>query len=106
MDKKRTIKCDCGGKFQVQNKEFGGIFTEAMVCSKCGYTTLTQQQAEELTRLKKLQDVLEKERKIIKIGNSIGITFPESMKKFGIHKGQSVKIEPLDGHSFRISVVR
>lgn len=101
MERKRTIKCDCGGKFQTQEKEFNGLRSEALVCSKCGYTTLTREQAEELLHLKKLEDLLSKERRVIKIGNSIGITLPEGI---GVRQGQSVKIKPLDEHSFELSI--
>ncbi len=42
------------------------------------------------------------ERKVIKIGNSMGLTLPDRLKEVGIHIGQKVKIEPVNDHSLNL----
>lgn len=103
MDKKRTLRCDCGEELVPDEREFDDLKTEAMVCPLCGFTTLTKEQAQRLLQLKTLQGLLRKERKIIKVGNSIGLTLPEKLTEMGVHVDQKVKITPLDTHSLTLS---
>ncbi|MFH0798105.1 MAG: hypothetical protein V1906_01700 [Candidatus Woesearchaeota archaeon] len=103
MDKKRKLTCDCGNILVETEKDFDGVISEAMVCPKCHFTTLTKDQFEKLIELKKLHEVIDKERRIIKIGNSLGITLPESLRDFGITVGKKVKIEALTRRSLKIS---
>ena len=72
----RKIKCDCGGDLLGKSITLGHIETEAMVCDRCDFTNLTKEQAEKYAQLKQLHEVIDSERRIIKIGNSFGITFP------------------------------
>ena len=90
MDKKRKIKCDCGSYFEEKEIEFEGIFTKAEVCPKCGYVTFNKKQAELFIASKKLHEIMDSKRKIIKIGNSMGITLPERLKGFGLKSGKKV----------------
>ncbi len=46
MDKQRKIRCDCGNVLAQGTAAFGHIVTEAMVCGKCNFTTLTKEQAQ------------------------------------------------------------
>ena len=103
MDKKRTLKCDCGKNLIPEEREFDGLKTEAMACPKCGFVTLTKEQAQNLLQLKDLQSLLGKDRKVIKVGNSIGLTLPDKLKEMGIHVGQKVKIQPIDSHSLSLT---
>ena len=56
MDKKRKIKCDCGGIFvEKQTQLDDGIVTKAMICDKCDYTTLTTKQTKKKFKIKKIK---------------------------------------------------
>ena len=102
MASERKIKCDCGD-FLVANKtRFDNIETEAMVCPKCNFTTLTKDQAKRYVKLKQLHTIIDAERKIIKIGNSMGLTFPDRLQEFGVKIGKKVKTEALTQHSFKV----
>ena len=105
MAKERKIKCDCG-KFLIEKRtKFEHFETEAMVCPRCKFTTLTKEQAEKYARLKQLHQIIDAERKIIKIGNCMGLTLPDSLQDFGAKIGKKVKIEALDSKSFKIELI-
>ena len=104
MAKERKIKCDCG-EFLIEKKtKFDHIKTEAMVCPKCNFTTLTKKQAQKYVKLRQLHQIIDAERKIIKIGNSMGLTLPDRLEEFGAKVGKKVKIEALTSHSFKVEL--
>ena len=104
MAKERKIKCDCG-KFLVKKKaQFGHFETEAMVCPNCGFTTLTKDQALEYVKLRQMHQIMDSERKIIKIGNSMGLTLPDELRHFGAKIGKKVKTEALGPNSFKVEL--
>lgn len=104
MVKKRKIGCDCG-EFLVERKtKLGDVETEAMVCPKCNFTTLTKQQAEDYMKLKLLHQIIDAERKIIKIGNSMGLTLPDRLKEFGAKVGKKVRVEAVGPTSFKVEL--
>jgi|TARA_B100002003_G_C14125717_1_gene541426 ssDNA-binding Zn-finger/Zn-ribbon topoisomerase 1 len=104
MAKERKIKCDCG-KILIEKKiKFDDFETEAMVCPKCNFTTLTKEQAERYVKLKQLHQVIDAERKIIKIGNSMGFTLPDKLQDFGAKVGKKVKTEALTSNSFKVEL--
>lgn len=102
MEKERKIKCDCGTFFERRSTDFNGIRTNAMVCPSCNFTTFTKKQAEEYISLKRLHEIVDSEKKVIKIGNSIGITLPEKLKEFGVKLGRKIKIKALSENSIKI----
>jgi len=104
MAKERKITCDCGRTLREEIISLGHIKTEALVCPSCRYTTLTTKQAQKYLRLKLLHDILDKERTIIKIGNSIGITLPDKLKEYGIRAGKKIRLEALSPTSFKIEL--
>ena len=104
MDKPRKIKCDCGGYLEEKLAFFDSIKTEAMVCSKCGFTTLTKYQAKKYLKLKQLHQIVDAERKIIRIGNSMGLTLPDGLQEFGAKVGKKIKTEALTAHSFKVEL--
>lgn len=104
MAKKRKIKCDCGGYLEEKSTFFDSIETEAMVCSKCGFTTLTKEQAQKYVKLKQLHQIIDAERKIIKIGNSMGLTLPDRLQDFGAKVGKKIKTEALGLKSFKVEL--
>jgi len=106
LEEKGTLKCDCGGAFTEQLYEFEGVKSEALVCDTCGYVTLTLKQAERLGKLKELQAILKQDRKLIKIGNSIGLTLPERLQEYGIKAGDRAQIKPIGERTFEISILK
>mgnify|MGYP001619106770 CR=1 FL=1 len=102
MEKERKIKCDCGTEFKEQLTEVDGIMTKGMVCDKCGFTTFTKAQAKEFAKLQELHRIIDKKRKVIKIGNSKGITLPEELN---LETGQMVKTEALTTKSFIVKIL-
>ena len=104
MAQERKIKCDCGVYLEEKITIFDSFKTEAMVCPKCGFITLTKEQAEKYVKLKQLHQIVDAERKIIKIGNSMGLTLPDRLQEFGAKVGKKVKIEALTPHSFKVEL--
>ncbi len=104
MAKERTMTCDCGERLRRAQAKFGVIETEAMVCPKCGFTTLTRRQAENYIKLKELHFIIDAERKIIKVGNSMGLTLPDRLKEFGAKVGKKIRIEALGPTSFKVEL--
>ena len=98
MDKKRKtmkFRCDCGGVFKERVTKIDGLQTDAMVCSKCGFVTLTKDQAKRLMKLRQMMDALGK-RKVVRIGNTCGVTFPPIL----VHPGQPVEIRPISPNKY------
>ena len=105
MAKERKIKCDCGRYLEEKTTTiFDNFQTEAMVCPKCGFTTLTKEQAQKYAKLKQLHQIVDAERKIIKIGNSMGLTLPDALQEFGAKVGKKIKTEALTSHSFKVEL--
>lgn len=102
MVQKRKIECDCGGTFEEKEIKFKGIITRAEVCNKCSHTMFSPEQARDFIRLKELQEIVNSKRKIIKIGNSMGITLPEKLSDLGLKVGSKVKIKATGSRSFEL----
>jgi len=105
LEEKGSLKCDCGGTFTEQLHDFEGIQSLALVCQTCGYVTLTLEQAEVLMKLKQLQAILKQSRKLIKIGNSIGLTLPDRLQDYGIKVGDRIQIKPIGERTFEMSIL-
>ncbi|HLD04997.1 MAG TPA: hypothetical protein VJG90_04740 [Candidatus Nanoarchaeia archaeon] len=101
----RKIRCDCGGILASKIVRFKKFETKALVCPKCNYTGLSMEQAKKYVELKQLHQTIDAERKIIKIGNSMGITLPDALKEFGVKVGQKVKTEALGPKSFKVELI-
>ena len=105
MAKERKVRCDCGALLETRQAQFGEFETEALVCPKCGFTTLTKEQALQYARLRQLHQIIDAERKIIRIGNSMGFTLPDGLKDFGIKIGKKVKTSALGANSFKVELI-
>ena len=81
---------------------FDKFETEAEVCPNCNYTCLTTEQAKKYVKLKELHEIIDAKRKIIKIGNSMGLTLPDKLQSFGAKVGKTIKIEALTENSFKV----
>lgn len=106
MANKRKIRCDCGGYLEKKITGLDSIKTEAMVCSKCNFITLTKEQAQKYVKLKQLHQIIDAERKIIKIGNSMGLTLPDQLQEFGVSIGKKIKTEALTPNSFKVELTK
>ena len=104
MAKTRKIKCDCGGYLGEKITVLDTVKTKAMVCSKCGFAALTKEQAQRYAKLKQLHQIIDAERKITRIGNSMGLTLPEELQEFGVKIGKKVRIQALDSKSFKVEL--
>jgi hypothetical protein len=104
MAKEGKLICNCGGYFEDKQHNFDSFATEAAVCNKCGHVTLSREQAEEYIKLKRMHQCVDSERKVIRIGNSFGLTLPEQLKEFGTKVGDKVKITALSSNSFKIEL--
>ena len=104
MADKRKMTCECGGHLEKKIVEFDSVKTEAMVCPKCSFITLIKEQAQKYVKLKQLHSILDAERRIIKIGNSMGLTLPDQLQEFGVKVGKKVRIEALTPSSFKVEM--
>jgi hypothetical protein len=102
MEKSGKIICGCGGEFRVELSSFGEFDAPALVCAHCGHTTLTKEQAMEVMRLRQMHETIDSDRKLIRIGNSFGLTLPERLQDHGIKVGQKVRLRALTPHSFEV----
>ena len=105
MAEKRKIRCDCGSILSEKRIKFDDFETEVMICPKCHFVTLTKEQAEKYAKLKQLHQIIDSERKIIKIGNSMGFTLPDRLQEFGAKVGKRVKTEALSEKSFKVELI-
>ncbi len=102
MEQQRKIKCDCGHILVEQKALFDHFEVEAMVCPHCNFITLTKEQAKKYADLQRLHDVICSERKIIRIGNSMGLILPDKLQEFGIKIGKKIRTEAIDEKSFKV----
>ena len=105
MEKKREtlkIRCDCGGTLETRPQAFDGFTVEALVCPKCGFIALTKDQAKYLMELRRMKEAIGGERKVIRIGNTVGITFPPIL----VHLGQKVNIRPVAPNKYVVTFAR
>ena len=101
MENKRKMKCSCGGEFGEDNLVMEGVVASALVCSSCGRITFTKEQAIAFAEKKEKHALVDCDRRVILIGNSLGITLPE---RLGLKVGRKVRLEALDRKSFRVVV--
>lgn len=104
MARERKVRCDCGGEFLEKKVQYKGLSVPAMVCEKCGHTNLTWKQADYYMKLSRLHSILGRTRKIIKVGNSMGMLLPEKLREFGIKPGKKVRIDLIDRKSFKVEM--
>lgn len=102
---RKMLTCNCGTILQEKETKIEHILTRALVCSSCGFITLTKEHAKEFQRRVQLHQAFDQERQVIKIGNSMGITLPERLSEYGISVGKKVRIEAVDERSFKVLIV-
>lgn len=105
MEKKRKLECDCGGSYSIKEIMRKEVLAEAYVCNKCGDIMLSREQAEKYVEKLNMKETTDQERKIIRIGSSMGITLPEKLKKYGMKIGKKVKLEAIDKKTIKITLI-
>lgn len=89
---KRSFKCNCGGRIEESQTLVEGFLIDAFVCNKCGEVTLSPQSAKQLLKLRAEAEKIDSERKVVRIGNSIGVTLPPEAESIGFREGQLVDV--------------
>jgi len=103
--KRKVIKCECGGQFVEQCKEIEGITSPVMVCDQCEEMMFSLEQSKLYHKLRSIQILLKNdERKISKIGNSMGITLPVKLKELGFNVGKNFNLQILDENKIIIEL--
>ena len=99
---KRSFKCNCGGKIEDSKTMLEGFLVEALVCNKCCEITLTPESAKELLKLREESEKINSIRKIVKIGNSIGVTLPPEAEEIGFKEGTTIDVLLIGQHEIVI----
>jgi len=105
MEKERKLNCYCGGEYSLKTVHVDGIALQGYVCNKCKEMMFSEEQSKKYIELMRMKEATEKERKIIRIGSSMGITLPDMLKKFGVKVGRKVKLEAIDKKSIKITLI-
>lgn len=95
---KRCI--ECSGAMELATVLIGELPAEGYRCQECGHEVLTLAQMKEHERRRDLARAFAKPRKVVKVGNSVGLTLPKELFRVG----QELTIEVLDGNSLRIEL--
>ena len=91
--KKKKLICKCGGELEPAKLFYEGFLLNCMRCNRCGEETFTLEQTKDVLELKELaQKIKGVRRKIITVGNSIGVSFPKKLENYGVRKGMKVKV--------------
>jgi hypothetical protein len=104
---RKTMTCECGGKYQEVEKEFDGIKCPVMACPKCDDVVFTIEQSKHYHSLKKIEEIRReirktRKRKISKLGNSMGILLPTQLKELGFDIGRDFDIQLVDENTIII----
>lgn len=89
---KGRLICRCGGTVERGKTLVEGFLLDANVCGKCGDVGLPLESAKELLRLREEAKSIDSERKIVRIGNSIGVTLPPEAENIGFKEGGLVDV--------------
>lgn len=98
------MMCGCGGWMKPETLTWFGVSVQGRKCTKCAEETISSTQSKVLERKMRLSQALKRPRKVVQIGNSMGITIPEELKKIGFKVGKRVKTELIDEHSFKVEI--
>lgn len=89
-------QCKCNLKKVIFDVGYG-VDVESLHCEKCGFNITEDNKLEKA--ISSLKEQMTKEVKVIKVGNGLGIRFPNEMvKSFKLHKGEDLLLKPeVDG---------
>src|SRR5215813_3469127 len=100
---KRCI--ECGRVMRRATLHEGDIAYEGYECPTCGKVVLTLEQMKAY-RLQVLQKAVSEKRKVVRIGNSLGVTLPAALAKLGVKEGKEVKVTLLDEENIQLHFVK
>ncbi len=102
-ERKLRMRCDCGSFFEegIIKKKFE---YPIMVCPKCNHRVFTVSQAKQYVRLERLYEMLKRKRKVIRIGNALGVTLPKVVDEFGIKEGMFVSFQAMGKKALKLVV--
>lgn len=96
------MRCgECGTEMEEKNETRFGEDMSVYRCPKCGKSLVNLDDVIKIQR--KFIKSIEEERTIIKIGNSLGVTFPQELKDI-FRLGEKVKVR-FDPETMELSVV-
>lgn len=96
-----TMKCgDCETNMEVKRENRLGERVQIYTCPNCGQSLISLDDAVRIQR--RFIKAIEEERTVVRIGNSIGVTFPRELKKI-FKLGEKVKVR-FDPDTMEISV--
>lgn len=95
----KEYRCKCGGKIKEGEILREGFIVKGFKCDKCGEILFNDEQMKELHKLRDLRKKVKSHRKVIKIGNSLGVTFP-SVEGFEV--GDEVDVDVLSEGTLEI----
>ncbi|MBS3119224.1 hypothetical protein J4475_00190 [Candidatus Woesearchaeota archaeon] len=95
--------CECYGDITRSECLEDSLIVPCLKCSKCGKIYYTPEQAMYLIRLRKANEAIESQRKIVKVGSSIAAILPKKLEKFGLAEGDTGTIKVLSPNSIQLS---
>ncbi len=97
----KKMKCgECGAEMEEKVEKRLGEEVTTYACPKCGKALISLDDAIKIQ--KRFIKEIEEERKVVKIGNSLGITFPPELKEV-FRQGEKVKLR-FDPETMELSV--
>ncbi len=104
MEKARKMKCECGGYLKQVMVSWDGIKAPGLRCGRCREETVSSRQVGMMLRKARLEHALRRKRKILQVGNAMGITIPEELKNIGFRVGRRVRTELVGDKSLKVTV--
>ncbi len=95
-------KCNCGGTIGKSRCFEDGFLVQCLKCESCGQVLFTPGQAKELIKLRKANELIESDRKIVNVGSSIAAILPRKVESLGIKSGIVDSIHVLSTNSLEI----
>jgi len=99
----KIMRCNCGGIFnEVLHKDTFSY--PIMECSSCRHSVFSIEQAKQYVRLERLHEKLTKQRKVIRVGNALGVTLPKVVRELGIKEGMTVSFQSLGKKALKLVI--
>ena len=89
----KKLICICGGTIEEGIVDYEGFSISGFTCNKCGEITFSPEQFKIVLQLKEVATKLNSKRKVVRIGNSLGITLPKAIKEIGVKEGSYIELK-------------
>lgn len=100
------MRCECGGRIEVDKTLYDGLIVECLRCKSCGNISFKPDQMQKVMELKEFGKMIKSTRKIITVGHSIAITLPRKLKRIGVKAGDKVKVGLLDPKTITVEFLK